>query len=305
MVVKAPAVKLSSGYEMPIVGLGTYARNAEPGQVRQAVEWAIEAGYRHIDTAAIYHNEEQVGEGISNKIKQGVVTREELFVTTKLWNDKHAEADVLPALQESLSKLKLTYVDLYLIHWPVSVNEKSEDTEIDYIETWRGMENVVKLGLARSIGVSNFNKEQLTRILSVAQIKPAVHQFEISPTLTQHDLVNFCIQSSIAPVAYTPLGLLSDARPEFTGKDVIKTDPKLGELAQRYGKSRAQVALRYLIQRGITVIPKSFTKSRIEDNLNLFDFKLSQEDVDIVDGYNLNLRCVPALTMAKLKNFAF
>ncbi|XP_031764282.2 aldo-keto reductase AKR2E4-like [Galleria mellonella] len=305
MVVKAPTVKLSSGYEMPIVGLGTYARKAEPGQVRQAVEWAIEAGYRHIDTATIYRNEGEVGEAIANKIKQGLITREELFITTKLWNDKHAEADVLPTLQESLSKLKLSYIDLYLIHWPVSINEKGEDAEIDYIETWRGMENIVKLGLARSIGVSNFNKEQLTRILSVAQIKPAVHQFEINPTLTQHDLVNYVNQYSIVSVAYTPLGLLSNARPEFAGKDVIKTDPKLGELAQRYGKTRAQIALRYLIQRGITVIPKSFTKSRIEDNLNLFDFELSQEDMDVVDSYNLNFRCVPSLPMAKLKNYPF
>ncbi|XP_059054325.1 aldo-keto reductase AKR2E4-like isoform X2 [Achroia grisella] len=305
MIAKVPTVKLSSGYEMPTIGLGTYARNAEQGQVQKAVEWGIEAGYRHVDTAMIYRNEEQVGEGIANKIKQGLVIRDDLFVTTKLWNDKHAEADVLPALEQSLSKLKLTYVDLYLIHWPVSVDQNDEDTGIDYIETWRGMENVVKLGLARSIGVSNFNKEQLDRLLTAAQIKPAVCQFEISPTLTQHDLVDYCKKLSIAPVAYTPLGLLSDARPEFSGKDLIKTDPKLGELSQKYGKSRAQIALRYLIQRGITVIPKSFTKSRIEDNLNLFDFELSRKDMNLVDSYNLNLRCVPALGMSNLKNFPF
>ncbi|KAM3963789.1 aldo-keto reductase AKR2E4 [Aphomia sociella] len=305
MVLKAPTVKLLSGYLMPVVGLGTYARKAEPGQFRQAVEWGIEAGYRHIDTAAIYGNEVEVGEGIFNKIKEGLVTREELFVTTKLWNDRHAKSEVLPALRESLSKLKLDYVDLYLIHWPVSVNEKGEDLGIDLVETWKAMEELVKSGLVKSIGVSNFNKEQLNRLLSAGQIKPDVCQFEISPTLTQHDLVNYCKQHSIVPVAYTPLGLLSDARQEFAGKDLIKTDPKLGEVAQKYGKTRAQISLRYLIQRGAVIIPKSFTKSRIEDNLNIFDFELSKEDMDIVDGYNLNLRCVPALPMAKLKNYPF
>ncbi|KAL0818155.1 hypothetical protein ABMA28_008675 [Loxostege sticticalis] len=266
MVVQVSLVKLSSGYEMPMLGLGTYARKADPGQFRQAVEWAIDAGYRHIDTASCYKNEEEIGEGIANKIKQGVVNRQDLFVTTK---------------------------------------GKGEDTGIDHVETWRGMEEAVKLGLTRSIGVSNFNEEQLERLYKSANIKPVVNQFEINPTLTQHKLVNFCKDHSIVPVAYTPLGLISEARPEFIGKDVIKTDPKLGELAQKYGKTRAQIALRYLIQRGIPALPKSFTKTRIEENLNIFDFELTNTEMDIVDSYNIDHRCVPGTVFANCKNYPF
>ncbi|XP_013167914.1 PREDICTED: aldo-keto reductase AKR2E4-like [Papilio xuthus] len=305
MVPTIPTVRLNSGYEMPVVGLGTYARKADPGQFRQAVECALDAGYRHIDTASIYNNEEEVGEAINNKIKQGVVKREDLFVTTKLWNDSHAEKDVVPALKESLERLKLKYVDLYLIHWPVSVNNKGEDENIDHSETWRGMEQIVELGLARTIGVSNFNEQQLSKLLETVKIKPAVNQFEINPTFTAHNLVDYCKKMSIIPVAYTPLGLISEARPEFKGVDVIKTDPKLGEIAEKYNKSRAQIGLRYLVQRGIPVLPKSFTKSRIEENLNIFDFQLTDEEMKIVDGYNLNHRCVPGLAFKKYKNFPF
>ncbi|XP_059054337.1 aldo-keto reductase AKR2E4-like [Achroia grisella] len=304
MLAKVPTVKLSSGYKMPIIGLGTYVPNEKCHEVQQAVKWGIEAGYRHIDTAMVYRNEGQVGEGIASKIKDGLVTREELFITAKLWIDKHAENDVPYTLKQSLFYLKLTYVDLYLINWPFSVDDCQEDAGIDYIDTWRAMENVVKLGLARSIGVSNFNKEQLERLYTAAEIKPAVCQFEISPTLTQHDLVNYCKQLSIVPVAYCPLGLLSNSR-KGKGKDLIKTDPKLGELAQKYGKSRVQIGLRYLIQRDITVIPKSTNKLRIQENFNLFDFELAKEDMDIVDSYNLNLRCLPGRGFSNLKNFPF
>ncbi|CAG9791334.1 unnamed protein product [Diatraea saccharalis] len=302
---KILSYKLSSGYEIPMIGLGTYARKADTGQFRQAVEWGIEAGYRHIDTASCYKNEEEVGEAISNKIYQGIVSRQDLFVTTKLWNDSHAEQDVIPALKSSLNRLKLDYVDLYLIHWPVSVNSMGEDMKIDFVETWRGMEAAVKEGLVKSIGVSNFNEEQLTRLLQNAIIKPVVNQFEINPTLTQHKLVDFCKKRSIMPVAYTPLGLISEARPEFIGKDAIKTDPKLGEIAKKYKKTRAQIALRYLIQRGVAVLPKSFTKSRIEENLNIFDFELSEQEMAIVDSYNIDHRCVPGTAFCRHNNYPF
>lgn len=298
-------VELNNSIKLPIIGLGTYARKAEPGQYRQAVEWGIEAGYRHIDTASIYNNEEEVGEAIQDKIKKGLVTRDQLFVTTKIWNDCHAEKDVIPSLKDSLAKLKLDYVDLYLIHWPLSINQNGVDTGIDYIETWKGMEEAVKLGLTKSIGVSNFNEEQLKRILDNASVKPVVNQVEINPTLTQHKLVDFCKSHSVVPVAYTPLGLISEARPEFIGKDLIKTDPKLGEIAEKYGKTRAQIALRYLIQRGIPVLPKSFTKSRIEENLKIFDFALTDEEMEIVDSYNINHRCVPGTPYKNLNFYPF
>ncbi|CAH0402835.1 unnamed protein product [Chilo suppressalis] len=302
---KKISIKLSSGCEMPLIGLGTYARKADPAQFREAVEWGIDAGYRHIDTASSYKNEEEVGEGIANKIKQGIVKREDLFITTKLWNDCHGEKDVIPALKESLKRLKLDYVDLYLIHWPVSVNNKGEDMKIDFLETWRGMEAAVKEGLVRSIGISNFNELQLTRLLKSAINKPVVNQIEINPTLTQHKLVEFCKKHSIVPVAYTPLGLISEARPEFNGKDIIKTDPKLGEIADKYKKTRAQIALRYLIQRGIAVVPKSFTKSRIEENLNIFDFELNKQEMSVVDSYNIDHRCVPGTIFAQHTNYPF
>ncbi|CAB3219878.1 unnamed protein product [Arctia plantaginis] len=294
-------IKLSSGYSMPIIGLGTYARKADPGQFRQGVEWGIDAGYRHIDTASIYGNEQEVGEGIKNKIKEGTVTREQLF----LWNDCHAESDVVPSLKESLAKLQLDYVDLYLVHWPFSINANGEDTGIDYLETWRGMEEAVRLGLTKSIGVSNFNEAQIERLINAAKIKPVVNQIEINPTLTQYKLVDFCKKLSVVPVAYTPLGLISDARPEFIGKDTIKTDSKLADIAQKYGKTRAQVALRYLVQRDIAIIPKSFTKSRIEENLDIFNFELTQDEMAIMDSYNLNHRCVPAQKFSGLSNFPF
>ncbi|CAG5036335.1 unnamed protein product [Parnassius apollo] len=305
MVLKISSLKLNNGFDIPLVGLGTYARKAEPGQYRQAVEWGIEVGYRHIDTASFYNNEKEVGEAINNKIKQGTITREDLFVTTKLWNDRHAEKDVVPALKESLTRLNLNYVDLYLIHWPVSANEKGEDEGIEHAETWRGMEKAVELGLARSIGVSNFNAQQLERLMETASIKPVVNQFEINPTLTEHELVNYCKKLSVVPVAFTPLGLISEARPEFIGKDIIKTDPKLGQIAEKYKKSRAQVALRYLTQRGIPVLPKSFTQSRIEENINIFDFELTEEEMKIVDSYNINHRCVPGIAFKNLKNYPF
>ncbi|CAH2052009.1 unnamed protein product, partial [Iphiclides podalirius] len=305
MVDKIPTLQLSSGFQIPVIGFGTYARKTEVGTCQQAVEWALDAGYRHIDTASCYGNEQEIGEAIENKIGQGTVKREDLFITTKLWNDKHAEKDVIPALKESLERLKLDYVDLYLIHWPVSISATGQDEGIDYTETWRGMEKAVELGLARSIGVSNFNEQQLGRLLEYAEIKPAVNQFEINPTFTAVDWVNYCKEKSVLPVAYTPLGLISEARPEFKGKDVIKTDPKLGEIAKKYGKSRAQIALRYLIQRGIPVLPKSFTKSRIEENLKLFDFELEDKEMDVVAGYNINHRCIPGLIYKNCKNFPF
>ncbi|XP_026333135.1 aldo-keto reductase AKR2E4-like [Hyposmocoma kahamanoa] len=302
---KIPNVSLSNGVKMPIIALGTYARKAEPGQFRQAVEWAIEAGYRHIDTASVYNNEEEVGEAINNKIKQGLVKREQLFITTKVWNDRHEEKEVVPALKESLARLKMDYVDLYLVHWPVSATPSGEDMKIDHMETWRGMEEALKLGLTKSIGVSNFNEEQLTRVVKKATVKPVVNQFEINPTLTQHKFVDLCKSLSVQPVAYTPLGLISEARPEFAGKDVIKTDPALGQLAEKYGKTRAQIALKYLVQRDIAVLPKSFTKSRIEENINIFDFQLTEKEMSIVDGYNIDHRCVPGTTLKGLTNYPF
>lgn len=304
-VYRVNTVNLLSKREMPMIGFGTYARKAEPGQYRQAVEWAIEIGYRHIDTASSYNNEVEVGEGINNKIKEGLVTRDQLFVTTKLWNDRHAETDVVASLKESLARLNLDYVDLYLVHWPVSTNSKGEDTEIDYMETWRGMEKCVELGLTKGIGVSNFNEDQLIRLYENATIPPDVNQIEINPTFVQHKMVDLCKQMSVIPVAYTPLGLISEARPEFIGKDVIKTDPGLGALAQKYEKTRAQIALRYLIQRGIPVIPKSFTKSRIEENLNIFDFELTTGEMALVESFNIDHRCVPANGFKGLKNYPF
>ncbi|XP_050667559.1 aldo-keto reductase AKR2E4-like isoform X2 [Leptidea sinapis] len=280
-------------------------RNPQPGQFRQAVEWGIEAGYRHIDTASMYKNEVEVGEGIANKINQGLVTRKDLFITTKLWNDHHAENKVIIGLKDSLGKLQLDYLDLYLVHWPVAATINGEDEEIDYIDTWRGMEEAVRQGLTKSIGVSNFNEEQLARLLQYAKVKPVVNQIEISPTLTQHKLVDYCKSVSVVPVAYTPLGLLSDARPEFIGKDTIKNDPRLDALANKYKKTKAQIALKYLVQRNIVVIPKSFTKSRIEENLNLFDFQLNEQEMALVDSFNIDHRCVPATSFAKYKNYPF
>ncbi|XP_072934253.1 aldo-keto reductase AKR2E4-like [Epargyreus clarus] len=306
--VKAPCIELSDGKQMPVVALGTGRGTAKETEsvdvVRQAVYWAIEAGYRHIDTAAIYEDESEVGQGIADAIAKGLVKREELFVTTKLWSDKHRQDQVVPALRESLSKLGLDYIDLYLVHFPVAIKPDYSPDDIDYLETWRGMEEAKALGLARSIGVSNFNAKQLDRLIANCKVRPVVNEIEVNPTNTQIDLVTHCQAQAVAVMAYSPFGFLV-SRGTSNAPPPRVDDPLLVSMAQKYGKTTSQIVLRYLIERGLTPIPKSTNKKRIAQNIDLFDFSLTPQEVAQINNFNKNVRVIDMADWKDYPNFPF
>jgi len=294
-----PSLKLiGTQQDMPIVGLGTW--KSKPGEVQQAVETALKSGYRHIDCARAYGNEKEVGNGLSSFLKQGLVKREEVFITSKLWNVFHKYEDVRGTVMDSLKDLQTSYLDLYLIHWPQAYvnngnmfpkdsNGKFIYTDDDYVDTWKAFIELQKEGLIKNIGVSNFNEYQISRIIKETNVVPSVHQIEIHPYLINQSMVDFCQSNKIAVTAYSPLG--SPDRPWATKDEpVLLDDPKIKEIAARLGKSPAQVVLRYQIQRNVIVIPKSVTASRIESNLKLFDFELSDEDMKIISSFNRNFR---------------
>ncbi|KAL7014036.1 hypothetical protein ACKWTF_015707 [Chironomus riparius] len=227
-----PSIKMSSGFSIPIIGLGTW--KSPQGQVEQAVKDAIDAGYRHIDCAFVYGNENEVGDGIAAKIAEGVVKREDLFITSKLWNIFHDPKDVKGAVEKSLKLLKVDYLDLYLIHWPMGYanldnganlfpkNEKEEwiFSDVDIVDTWKGMEELVDAGLVKSIGLSNFNSKQIERVMATARIQPAMLQIECHPYLNQKRLIEFCRSKNIAVTAYSPLGKLCIIK--MTKKKILK-----------------------------------------------------------------------------------
>ncbi|KAJ8944861.1 hypothetical protein NQ314_009351 [Rhamnusium bicolor] len=266
-------LKLNNGRELPVVGLGTY--KSGPGEVKKAIKDAIDAGYRHFDCAWFYGNEAEVGIGLRAKIDEGKVKRQDLFITSKLWNNFHAKDQVVPMLKETLNNLKLDYVDLYLIHWPFGFKETASlwpvgkgaaaYSDVDYLETWQGMEECVNLGLAKSIGISNFNAEQIERLLKNCKIKPVCNQVEVNPNLNQKKLIEFCKQRDIVVVGYCPLAAIS---------------------------------------LGISVIPKSVTKSRIIENIDI-DFTLDPEDVAYLDSCNKNQRVCPLAEFKNHKYYSF
>jgi aldehyde reductase len=301
MVPKVPKVKFYNGYEVPIFGLGTW--KSQPGEVTQAVKDAIDIGYRHIDGAHIYGNEKEVGTAIRAKIEEGIVKRKDLFITSKLWNTFHSPALVETAIKKTLTDLGLDYLDLYLIHWPFGYKENENLfptnpdgstalSDVDYLDTWKAMEGVLSKGLTKNIGVSNFNSEQITRLLEKASIKPVTNQIECHPYLTQKKLSDFCKEKDILITAYSPLG--SPDRPWAKPDDPkLLEDEKLIELGQKYNKTPAQILIRYQLDRGHIVIPKSVTKSRIAQNIDVFDFKLSPEDIAYIDTFDRNGRICP------------
>ena len=263
---QVPTVTLNDGREIPQLGFGVWQVSAD--DIVSSVSKALEVGYRHIDTAAIYGNEEGVGQAIADS----GIARAELFVTTKLWNTEHDRDRVVPAAQESLKKLGLDYVDLYLIHWPTPAKD-------NYLDAWLGLEDVQQAGLSRSIGVSNFQEDHLRVVVARGTVVPAVNQIELHPTFTQKDLVRVNDELGIRTEAWSPLGL---------GEDL--SHPAIVELAARHGRTPAQVILRWHIQQGRIVFPKSVTPARIEENFALFDFDLSDGDLDAIDAVNHNNR---------------
>ena len=256
---------LSNGVKMPWMGLGVF-KVTEGEEVIQSVKAAIKNGYISIDTAAIYGNEEGVGQAI----KESGVPREELFITTKLWNSEQGYESTLAAFETSMNKLGLDYLDLYLIHWP------GKDK---YKETWKAFEKLYKDGRVRAIGVSNFLVHHLEDLLSSAEIKPMVNQVEFHPHLTQKELLAFCKNEGIQLEAWSPLK-----------QGQLLSEPVLEDLAHKYNKSVAQVILRWDLQHGVVTIPKSIKEHRIIENANIFDFELSAEDMDKIDGLNQDSR---------------
>ena len=257
-------VKLNNGVKMPILGLGTWQLQGK--ETEEAILYALEAGYRLIDTAEIYGNEEGVGKALH---KSGI-PREEIFLTTKLWNSNHGYGPAIAACEKSLKRLGLSYIDLYLIHWPANGLRN---------ETWKAMETLLEEGKCRAIGVSNYMIWHLEELLNSSSIIPAVNQVEFNSYLYQEELLKFCCSHEIQLEAYSPLT-----------KGLKLNDPKLVSIATNYSKSPAQILIRWVLQQGIVAIPKSSKKERIRDNANVFDFTISPEDIRVLDSFNKNLR---------------
>ncbi|MGG3470299.1 aldo/keto reductase [Neobacillus pocheonensis] len=256
---------LHNGVEMPWFGLGVF-KVKEGSEVIESVKAAIKNGYKSIDTAAIYQNEEGVGQGI----REAGVPREELFITSKVWNSDQGYDSTLQAYETSLKKLGLDYLDLYLIHWPGKTK---------YKETWKALEKLYKDGRVRAIGVSNFKVHHLEELLKDAEIKPMVNQVEYHPHLTQKELLAFCQKEGIQLEAWSPLK-----------QGQLLNEPVITEVAAKYGKSAAQVILRWDLQNKVVTIPKSIKEQRIIENADIFDFELTPEEMEKIDGLNKDER---------------
>ncbi|BCB05175.1 aldo/keto reductase [Bacillus sp. KH172YL63] len=265
-------IRLNNGIEMPQIGYGVF-RVEEGKDLEEAVVTAIRSGYRSIDTAAIYGNEQSVGNGIRQAIEKGIVTRKELFITSKLWNNHGSYDETITAYEESLERMGLEYLDLYLIHWPG--NDK-------YIEPWKALEHLYKEDKVKSIGVSNFQVYHLDNLLKHAKVTPVINQIEFHPKLTQTEVREYCLRHNIQVEAWSPL-----MNAELLNHDLVI------EIAEKYNKSAAQVILRWDIQHGIITIPKSMTPSRMKENINLDDFSLSEKEMKQLDALNENLRSGP------------
>lgn len=305
----ATTIQLKTGDQLPSVGLGLWKvdKPSVPGLIKDAVE----VGYRHFDSAADYGNEKETGAGLKAVIDAGLCRREDLWVTSKLWNTYHERDHVRHACERSLADLGLDYLDLYLVHFPIALkyvpfeeryppewfhdpnadHPKMEAAKVPLSETWAGMEELVRDGLVKNIGVCNFGTSLLRDLLTYAEIPPAVLQVESHPYLTQEKLLRFCAQQGIAYTAFSPLGALSYFSLGMAEEnESVIAEPTVVEIAQRLGKTPAQVVLRWSVQRNTAIVPKTSKRERLEENLALFDFELSEADMNAISALNRNRR---------------
>lgn len=258
-------VQLHNGVKMPYLGLGVYKVDSGH-QTEETVQTALELGYRSIDTAAFYENEESVGKAV----RASGIKRNELFITTKVWNSDQGYDETLRAFEKSMNNLQLDYLDLYLIHWPVKGK---------YLETWQALEKLYKDGRVRAIGASNFKIHHLEDIIKNSELKPVVNQVELHPRLSQEELRLFCKQNEIAVEAWSPIA-----------RGRLLNDPILTSLGKKHGKSPAQIILRWHLQNEVIIIPKSVTPARLKENADLFDFELTSEEMKQINSLNRNER---------------
>lgn len=276
-----PKVKLSNGARIPVLGLGTFGSdNYNAEQIAQAVDFAIRHGYRHIDCASVYGNEKEIGQILKSLLDEGVVKRDELWITSKVWNDRHGEGEVIASCKKSLEDLQLDYLDLYLVHWPFpnyhapgcDVDSRNPDSKpyihAEYMAVWRQMEKLVEMGLVKSIGTSNMTISKMELLLNDFKIKPVVNEMELHPHFQQPELFDYMVKNDIVPIGYSPIG--SPKRPERdrTADDTVDIeDPVVVKVAERLGVHPAVVCLKWGVQRGEVVIPFSVTPSKISSNL--------------------------------------
>ncbi|XP_029166580.1 aldose reductase-like [Nylanderia fulva] len=285
-------IKLKSGHEIPLVGLGTWRLQGKD-KIREVLNSAIELGYRHIDTAYAYDNEEDIGSVLEEIFSSGKVKRSDLFITSKLWNSFHSNPS--QGLERSLTALKLEYLDLYLVHWPVSFKNENGKTlryedgspkldKFEVVKLWSKMERFVREGKVKSIGISNFGPENITKILKTCSIQPSIAQFEYHPYLRQDDLVTFFKNNNIQVVSYSSLGSGSSQGPK------LLNDPLLKELAKKYGASTSQIILSFITQQNICVVPKSSSYDHLKSNRDLLI--LTEDDMERIRNINTHYRYV-------------
>ncbi|ASB48777.1 aldo/keto reductase [Alkalitalea saponilacus] len=300
-----PKVTLSNGAKIPVLGLGTFGSdNYNANQIAEAVDFAIRKGYRHIDCASVYMNEPEIGNAISGLLNEGVVKREELWVTSKVWNDAHDE--VVESCKKSLNDLKLDYLDLYLVHWPFpnyhapgcdgdARNPDSRPYNHEkYMETWRQMEKLVEMGLVKSIGTSNMTIPKMELLLRDAKIKPVVNEMELHPHFQQSELFNYLAERNIQPIGYSPIG--SPKRPERdrTKEDTVDIeDPVIVKVAERLNLHPAEVCIKWGVQRGEVVIPFSVSPAKIVNNLKAVTGEsITNEEMKQIAGIDKNCRLI-------------
>ena len=294
-------LKFRNGDEMPAIGLGTW--KSEKGKVGEAVKIALNNGYRHIDCAATYGNEAEIGSAFTAVFSEGKIKREEVWVTSKLWNDSHRKEHVIPALKQTLKDLQLDYLDLYLIHWPVAFKHgvgfpQSDDDylsleEVPILETWNEMIEAKRQGLVKHIGVSNFSIKKLKDLMAQSNEAPEMNQVELHPFLQQHELLEFCKENNIHATAYSPLGSGDrSAQMKAENEPSLLEEPTIVEVAKKHNASPAQVLIKWAVARGTAVIPKSTTEKHIIANLESIKLNLDEEDLKKIAEIKRNFRYV-------------